>query len=118
VVLPVQERGDQAHGAHIERAIQKLVEDQREPARRPDGLDDVVGRVLGQTQLFPAVSEERAKAGGEVDAPRLQLREVDDQRDRRLARALGVALDFGDQFAVGQSGGGGSIHGYQYHGPL
>jgi hypothetical protein len=55
--------------------------------RRPDRLD------------------RRSERGGEVNAPRFQLREVDDQGDRRLARALRVALDRGDPLVVGEAGG-------------
>jgi hypothetical protein len=40
----------------------------REPPRR-----------LRQTQLFPAVLEKRSEAGSEVNTPRVDLREVNDE---------------------------------------
>jgi hypothetical protein len=72
----------------------------RVPANRPRGLDAVEHGVLGQIECRHAVVEQRAEAGGFVQTPRVELGEVDDQGDRRLALVARQAGQRGGQFII------------------
>src|SRR5207244_7446215 len=77
--------GEEPHRGEAERARGEQLEDHGKPAGGSRDLDPVVGLSLGEPESVPAVDEERGVALAQVDVARVELGEVRDEVDGRLA---------------------------------
>ena len=92
MVVGREMRGEQAHRRQAQRALAEHRQDDREPLRRPCGLDAVVGRRLGEVQNLATVIEEGREAGGAVEAAAVELGQARDETGRGLLLAASERL--------------------------
>jgi hypothetical protein len=100
VVVRGEVRRQETHGRDVERALREQVEDQRMSPRRARRLDPVAGPALRKTQSLGAVREGGRKSGTQVQPPRVKLREVCDEADRRASLGRGQPNDLGQQLGI------------------
>jgi hypothetical protein len=100
VILLIQMRRQQPHGAEVDAAIYEERQYQRKPPRSASRFDTVVRGVLGEMQDLGAVREHGGAPLPEVEATRIELRQRGDQTRSRLAFAAGETFHFSDQLVV------------------
>jgi hypothetical protein len=100
VVLAREVLGEHPDRGRAQGARAEHLEDDRITPHRARGLDAVERGVLRQVEHLPAVGEGGRKAGLGVEAARLELAEVDDERHRGLPLAGSEAGQRPDQVGV------------------
>src|SRR5713101_9326593 len=93
------------------RVREQHVDDHGKPpgrARRPDA---VVDGVLRQTQDGSAVLEQRREPRGLIEPPRIELRQMHDERDGGLGLVLREPPQCGSEFLVAEVGSVRDLHG-------
>ena len=104
MVLRRQVRRQEANGRQVHRPVREQVEDHRKLPSGSRGLDAVAGGGLGEPQDLGAVPEERPRPLRTMELTDVELREVGDELDGRLARALREELQLGVERVVGKLG--------------
>jgi len=95
--------GEHARGGRAQRAIKQKVDHDGVIACEARGLDAIEGRVLGEAKDLDAVREGRGEAFGRVEAAGVELREMDDQGDRRRALAPRELSHLGRELGIAEA---------------
>jgi hypothetical protein len=105
VVLGREMRSQQPYRGERQRAGSQPVEDHRESATGPSGVDAIACRVFGETQDPRAIAEERAMAlCGMKRRPGIERGQVGDQLRGRLALLAGERREAVEKVVIGETG--------------
>jgi hypothetical protein len=100
VILVGQVLAQEPHRGHAQRPIREQTENPRVAPPGSRGLNPVVGRILREAEHLRAIGEERRESRREVEPARLELGQMHEQSNGRLAFAACKTRQFGDELGV------------------
>jgi 3-oxoacyl-ACP reductase-like protein len=106
----IEVRREKASRGQGELAGAHSFEERGAPPRRAGHFDAVVGAAVGQPQGAGAVREHRVVPGAAIQAARIELGQVDEQRRGRLALAAREAPQLGGESIIGEAGRSVHVH--------
>jgi len=103
MVLRSQPPRQESSGGWTQRSRKKHLQHERIRPRRPRNLDAVEGRVFREMKHLQAIAEGRGTTGAGVEAARIELGEVNDERHGGCALLTRQPAQLRDERAVAQS---------------
>ena len=103
-------------GAQVQLSRRKLLEELRELAARPSGLDPLVGGILREMEYVHAVGVHRGVAGRDVQLSRVDLGDLRDDRCRCHMLLTVVAGEISKKHCIAQLGEMELVHGSPVNG--
>jgi len=102
MIIDRQVRRQQARGCECDRAVGDRLEKRRQPSPGARYLDAVVGGALVEMQDLDAIGEERRATLAEVQSPRVDLNQRDQETCGCTPLVCRQALNLGEQLIVGE----------------